>query len=114
MKVLSFSQPHHPDKLHDELLAAVPTLQPVGEGDEREAVMIVSGDGSTLTLGVPDGVDEAEVRAVVEAHDPAPPPAPPDPDAELAAAIEAATDVEELKAALLGLARPGRVRARGV
>lgn len=39
-------------------------------------------------------------------------PAPPDPAAELAAAIEAADSLEELKAALLGKLRPARVDAR--
>ena len=43
---------------------------------------------------------------------PAPPPAPPDPQTELDAAIAAATTLSELKAALLGQSRAGKVAGR--
>lgn len=124
MKKITFDQPHYLSKLHDELLAAIPQLQPVEVDGERWAVVAVGGDGQTLTLRVPDSADEAAIRAVVEAHDPTPPAPPPDPQAELAAAIEAvdtttisdpaaAAAIEQLKAALLGQAnRAGRVAAR--
>jgi hypothetical protein len=126
MKTLTYTQPHHLSKLHDELLT-IPGLRPVGEGEARTAAMSLSGDGQALTLRVPDGADEVAIRAVVEAHDPTPPPPPPDPQAELAAAIEAvdtstivdpavAAAIEALKAALLG-AEPGavaRVAARSI
>ena len=42
------------------------------------------------------------------------PPAKPDPDAELAAAIAAATDIAGLKAALLGNKGAGKVKGRPV
>jgi hypothetical protein len=109
MRTLTFNQPHHLGKLHDELLT-IPGLQPVGE--ERTAVMSVSGDGQTLTLQVPDDANEAAIQSVVLTHDPTPPAPPPDPDAELDAAIEAATTLDELKAALRGMTRPAKVRAR--
>lgn len=60
------------------------------------------------------GVGEADrdaVKAVVDAHVPPPPPA--DPQAEFAAAVEAATTIAELKAALLGTSgRQGAAAAR--
>lgn len=124
MKTLTYTQPHHLSTIHDELIAAVPALAPeVGADGRRVARASVSGDGSTLTLRVPDDTDEAAVLAVVEAHDPTPPPPPPDPDAELAAAITAVSTSEivdpaaraamdALKAALLGGTRRGRVAGR--
>jgi hypothetical protein len=123
MKTLTFTQAHHLGKLHDELLAAIPALQPTGTGDERQAVMTVSGDGQTLTLQVPDGADEAAIQAVVAAHDPTPPAPPVDPDEELAAAIRAVDTslivdpatkaaVEGLRDALLGTTRAGMVAGR--
>jgi hypothetical protein len=123
MKKLTFTQAHHLGKLHDELLAAIPALQPTGAGEERRAVMSVSGDGSTLSLGVPDDADEAAIAAVVAAHDPTPPAPPPDPNTELTAAIAAVDTtgivdpaakaaVEALRDALLGRTRPGRVAGR--
>lgn len=112
MKTLTFTQPHHLGKLHEELLAAVPSVQPVGSGDERRAVMTVSGDGKRLELRVPDTADEAAIRSVVAAHDASPPAPPPDPNEELDAAIAAATTLEELKDALRGMSRPGRVAGR--
>jgi len=77
------------NKLHDELIAAgiVPQL-------------VESLDADTwITI---EDSQETAVNAVVVAHDPAPAPEPPDPDEELAAAITAATSLEELKNALLG------------
>lgn len=97
-KTLTFDVQHHLSKLHDELLAEIPEVRPV----DGEAVMLVSGDGAHLSLTVPDDADEAAIQSVVDAHDPTPPEPPPDPEDELAAAIEAATDMESLKAALLG------------
>lgn len=97
---LEFTREHALSKLHDELLAAgvVPEL--------------VEGDGETCWITVADDADAELVRQVVDAHDPTPPAPPPDPDEELAAAIEAATTIEELKHALLGNTRPARVAGR--
>lgn len=90
-KRLPFAKAHRLSKLHDELLAAGITPERV-EG---------TVDGKTCWITVDDAFDPAVVQAVVDAHDPTPVPAP-DPDAELAAAIQAATTLEQLKAALLG------------
>lgn len=49
--------------------------------------------------------DRAAVERIVKAH--VPPPPPPDPDAEFRAALEAATTVAGIKAALLGKTGPG-------
>lgn len=79
-KRLTISRRHHLDKLHDELLAAIPALAPkANDAGEREAVFTLSGDGGELVLEIPDDVDEAAVAAVVNAHDPTPPPPPPPP-----------------------------------
>lgn len=70
MRRLTFARPHRLGKLHDELLAAVPTLRPVVRQDrENVAVMTISGDGQTLTLAIPDDADDAAIEAVVAAHD---------------------------------------------
>jgi hypothetical protein len=56
---------------------------------------------------------EAAAAAVVEAHVPVAEPPQPDPQAELDAAIAAAATLDELKAALLGMAgKSGRVAGR--
>lgn len=52
-----------------------------------------------------------EAAPLVAAHVPA---TPPDPDAELRAAIDAATTLADLKAALLGKSRAGQVAGRPV
>lgn len=109
MKSLRYTVSHHLSKLHDELLAAVPSLQPVTNADgEREAVMRISGDGETLTLVVPDDAPDADIQAVLDAHDPTPPPLPPDPDEELVQAIQDAATLDDLKKALVGKLQAGQ------
>lgn len=72
-------------------------------------------DGAPGVLDVLDaGWTDAQLDDALARHDrtvapPAPPP-PVDPNAELHAAITAATTLDELKAALLGRTRPGAVR----
>jgi acyl-CoA hydrolase len=108
MRGLRYRQPHHLGKLHLELLAAIPGLQPI-EGSAR---CIVSGDGISLQLSVPDEIDPLQIQAVVEAHDPTPPPPPEDAHQralgrvrELYAATQAATTIAQLKQALVGTQR---------
>lgn len=58
--------------------------------------LVVADDKATVTA--------AELRAALDAHTPAP---KPDPDAEFRKAVEAATTLAALKAALLGSTGPG-------
>lgn len=90
----TYTVPHHLTKIHEELLAAGMSTD-----------VLVLGDGDELTL---DGeFDAAVVEPVIDGHDPTPPPAPADPDDEFRAAVEAATSIADLKAALLGTTGPG-------
>lgn len=77
MKTLNHSKPHNLPKLADELLA-IPGLKPVVKGGVKEAVFYISGDGQTLKLEYPDAVEEAEILAVINGHDPKPAPPPAD------------------------------------
>lgn len=72
MKNLTFNRPNLLSKLHDELLAAVPSIRPVN----GTPVMAVSGDDTHVYLTIPDNADNVAVTAVVNAHDPTPPPVP--------------------------------------
>lgn len=73
--------------------------------------------GAALTASVtevviadPDStVTAAQLKAALDAHTPVP---PPDPDAELVAAITAATTLAQLKDALVGKGRPSAVVGR--
>lgn len=76
--------------------------------DELAAVGIPDSDvvliGDHLRINA-DEADRATVERVVAEH--VPPPRPPDPDAEFRAAIQAASSIADLKAALLGTKGPG-------
>lgn len=77
MAVFTYTKPHHAGKLYDELVAAVPALKPVKTPDGAwVAVWQLEEQGDVVKVKVPDelGVKEAEIRAVVMAHDPTPPP----------------------------------------
>jgi hypothetical protein len=89
------------NKLHDELITAgiIPQL--------------VESLGADTWITVDDSQVEA-VNDVVVAHDPTPKPSPPDPDEELAAAIQAATTLDELKDALLGKFEKAKVKGKAV
>ncbi len=63
--------------------------------------------------GHPTPEEQATAEAILAAHDPTPV-VEPDPDAELAAAIQAATTLEQLKAALLGTVRAAKAKGRPV
>ena len=78
MKRLNFTKLNNLSLLHDELLAAIPALRPVPNGQGRidsdgnialEAVMGVEGTDNELWLTVPDTADEAAISTVVQAHD---------------------------------------------
>lgn len=64
------------------------------------AVFAISGDGTTITVSVPDGSDENAIAAVVAAHDPTPPPEPPDPDKVFYVALNSATTVTQVRTLL--------------
>lgn len=74
MRQLVFVHPHRLWKISEELIAAVPALQPetLPDGTLRARVG-VTGDGVTLTLYVPDNAPDAAIAAVVAAHDPTTP-----------------------------------------
>lgn len=61
-------------------------------------------DGELVVVGPTEG-DRPAVQSVIDAH--VPPDPRPDPDDEFRAAIEAATSIADLKAALLGTSGPG-------
>ena len=78
MKQLHFQTLNNLSLLHDDILAAVPSLKPVpnirGELDPNgnialEPVMVVRGNEANVWLEVPDSVDEAAIAAVVQSHD---------------------------------------------
>ena len=88
MKTIIRNYPHNLEKLHDELLAAIPALRPT-EPDPRGrllAAMLLTDQGDQITLQVPDRVTEADIDAVLAVHDPTPlPPAPNSREARVAA-----------------------------
>lgn len=77
MKILTFNRPNDLSLLHDELIAAIPGLEPQPVPGEFSPdgspvlapVMTVEGLGNDISVGVPDNVDEPAVAAVVAAHD---------------------------------------------
>lgn len=73
MKTLTYSKLHDLGGLHDELIAAVPSLRPVdGPDGFKVAVMTVLGVGDVITLEVPSASNTSAIDEVVAAHDPAP------------------------------------------
>lgn len=65
----------------------------------------LSADAEVVVVADPAAtVTAAQLRAAVDAHTPAP---PADPDAEFRAAVENATTLAALKAAILGRTGPG-------
>ena len=78
MKRLNFTKLNNLSLLHDQLLAAIPDLRPISNDQGRidsdgntalEAVMVVEGTATEVSLTVPDDADQAAIAAVVEAHD---------------------------------------------
>jgi hypothetical protein len=66
-KRLHYLKAHNLSKLHDELLAAFPSL-----AVEKNPILGVEGLGDEIWLTVPDAADEAAIAAVVARHDPTP------------------------------------------
>ena len=79
MKTLHFQLENDLSLLHDELLAAVPSLRPVQcgfvdpvtRGPTLEPVMRMEGLAGEVWLVVPDDAEEAAIELVVRAHNPA-------------------------------------------
>ncbi|HEY9750219.1 MAG TPA: hypothetical protein V6C63_16160 [Allocoleopsis sp.] len=61
---LIYTKPHNLNRLHQELIAEVPSLAP----ENGKARLIIEGDGHTVVLTVPDESDQAAIAAVVNAH----------------------------------------------
>ena len=113
MKRLHFTRANNLNQLHEEIVAAVPSVRPqLNAFGEQEAVMTVEGKGDDIWLTVPDDADETAISTVVTAHVPREVP-PVDPDGDLRAAIVAVDTskildpsvrqaFEDLKAALTG------------
>lgn len=69
MKRLRYDRANDLNKLHGELLAAVPSLAPtVGADGYKYAVFQIWGNGTYVEMNVPDDADEAAIAAVVAAH----------------------------------------------
>ena len=90
-------------QLTQELKAEVPMLEGLAEDQPRQRLDIrrLSGDFTPQEM--------TKIRSVLSSHVPRP---PVNPDSELLTAIEQATTLQELKDALLGRTRPGRVHGR--
>ena len=72
MKRLHYTAPNDLSLLHDQLLAAIPSLRPTATKEgELTAVIRVEGLGANIWLTVPNDADNAAIQAVVEAHNPA-------------------------------------------
>ena len=70
MKKLHYQIPNNLSLLHDELLAAIPSVAIQADTTgERYAVMQVEGNDNNIWLTVPDDADEVAIAAVVQAHD---------------------------------------------
>lgn len=122
MKSLHFLKPNNLDRLHDQLVAALPALRPVPNTVGRldpvtgqvalEPVIAVEGRGDDIWLTVPDNADEVAIVNVIAAHDPlAPRPRTPNELAQAQARDAAAdallvaldTNAPDRKAKLLAL-----------
>ena len=81
MKTLHFVKANNLSALHDEILAAIPSLAPVRDSEGKGTpVMRVEGNASDIWLTVPSDANEAAIEAIIGAHDGTLP--QPDPSAE--------------------------------
>lgn len=111
MKRLVATTPHYLHRLVEELYA-LPALAPryLDPTDKLPtAVCWVESDGGTVTITYPDDAAEADIQAVLAAHDPTPPAAAPSPPEALLTeidtasrkpGIDAATALQEVRKAL--------------
>lgn len=97
-----FNQAHDLNKLHDEIIAALP-------GRAGEIVVGDTGIGSEVEIEYPDDL-AATILAIVQAHDPTPPPPRRHPDDILADDIDAAGNILQIKQALAAYFRARAVR----
>lgn len=90
----------------------VPLTKPVNLAQLAAEVgaSLTASDTEVVVADPDSAVTTAQLKAAVDAHTPAP---QPDPDAELVAAITAATSLAQLKDALVGKGRPAAVAGRG-
>ena len=72
MKHLHYVKPNRINKLHDELIANVPSVANVLVDGVSTATMQVQGVGNDIYLDVPDNADEPAIAAVVAVHVPIP------------------------------------------
>lgn len=75
MKTLHFNKTNDLSQLHDQLLAAIPSLAKTRLGkdgfrEEMAGNMRVEGRGDEILLTVENRADEAAIGAVVDAHVP--------------------------------------------
>lgn len=91
MRALHYERPVHLDRLHDELLAALPALRP----QAGRPVLAVQGTPAEVWLLVPDDADEPSIAAIVEAHDPTPPAPQPALTEQLATILASATELSQ-------------------
>jgi hypothetical protein len=71
MKRLHFVKPNDLSRLHDQLLAGIPSLAPIRDArGVGKPVMTVEGLGDDIWLTVPDTEDEPTIAAIIQAHDP--------------------------------------------
>jgi len=101
-KKLTFAVAHNLNKIAEELFVAFPSfiVDTPGALFPKRSLAGITGDGKVLVLWVPKDTDEAQVAAVVAAHDPTPP--APKPSAKDLARVEirSANTLPELKAAV--------------
>jgi hypothetical protein len=67
--VLTYSQPHNLSQLHDELLAAIPSLAPL-DGVPRLRVEGIRDNPDGISLAVPSDAETTAIDAAVAAHVP--------------------------------------------
>jgi hypothetical protein len=94
-------RPFNVRKLMDELLAAIPAARPIDVGGLRMAVTTVEGTDAWAAVTLPETIPDADVQAVINAHDGLPDVLPPAPNYGSDAADidkQAATAVQQLRA----------------
>ena len=100
---VSMKEPYHLTQLTSELKVVVPQLEGLAADNPRKVFEVrrLSGDFTPA--------ESATITTVIAAHVPT---SPLDPGSELDVAIASAITVEDLKAALLGKVKKGKVAGR--
>lgn len=92
MQILHYVKQHDIDKLRNELETAGVVILYLAHTDEE------------IWIGIPDDAPQEMIDAcntVVANHDPTPPPPPPSPDEVVIQELQAATTLDDVKAALI-------------